>query len=87
MTEEVFLAKKIPSIVCQRVSKFSKTYCFADYGAKGKDLLFSDESFLVENVRAKIYSDGVVEIYPSDKDKGLAVKFRKETNEYLITSV
>jgi hypothetical protein len=87
MEEEMFLAKNIPLIVCQPVSKLGNTYCFADYGAKGKDLLFSDESFLVENVRAKIYFDGVIEIYPLDKDKGLAVKFKKDTNEYIITSL
>jgi hypothetical protein len=88
MDEEEFIVKNITSaIVCEPVSKLGKTYCFADYGAKGKNLLFSDESFLVENVRAKIYFDGVIEIYPLDKDKGLAVKFKKDTNEYIITSV
>jgi hypothetical protein len=42
---------------------------------------------LVENARAKIYFDGVVEIYPLNKDKGLVVKLKRDTNEYVITSV
>jgi hypothetical protein len=87
MTEESFLVKETKSIVCHPLGKFGKTYCFVDYGSKGKDLLFADESLLVENAKVKIYFDGTVEIQPLDKDKELVVKYKKDTDEYIVTSV